>query len=169
MYYTQYDSPIGQLLLVGDGENIHKILFPKDRRPTEPDEAWNQNDSAFTPLIEQLNAYFEGTLKQFSVSLAPNGTEFQRKVWDALLNIDYGATCSYKDIAGIIGKPGASRAVGAANGANPIPIVIPCHRIIGTNGTLTGFAGGLLTKSWLLSHEAGEPSLFPFDEWLTPE
>lgn len=169
MYYWQYHSPIGALLLVGDGENIHKIVFPDDRRPTEPDESWEARCSAFTALINQLDAYFEGTLKKFDVSLAPAGTKFQRSVWDALLNVDYGTTCRYRDIADAIGNPSACRAVGAANGANPIPIVIPCHRIIGANGTLTGFAGGLLTKHWLLSHESGEQSLFPFDEWLTPK
>jgi len=169
MYYWQYHSPIGQLLLVGDGENIHKIVFPDDRRSTEPDESWTRKKSVFDTLIEQLEAYFAGSLQQFDVSLAPSGTEFQRKVWDALLRVDYGATCSYQDIANAIGKPTACRAVGAANGANPIPIIIPCHRIIGRNGTLTGFAGGLHTKHWLLSHEAGEPSLFPFEEWLTPK
>jgi len=169
MYYSQYLSPIGQLLLVGDGENIHKIIFPNDRRPTEPDDAWEHDDSVFSALAQQLDAYFEGKLKQFSVPLTPEGTEFQRSVWDALQQVDYGETCSYRDIATAIGKPSASRAVGAANGANPIPIVIPCHRIIGTNGTLTGFAGGLHTKQWLLSHEAGEQSLFPFNEWITPK
>lgn len=169
MYYAQYDSPIGQLLLVGDGEKIHKIVFPDDRRPTEPEESWELQSSAFASLTEQLDAYFVGSLQEFSVSLSPDGTEFQHRVWDALLNVDYGDTCSYRDIAGAIGKPSASRAVGAANGANPIPIVIPCHRVIGVNGTLTGFAGGLLTKHWLLSHEAGEQSLFPFDEWLAPK
>jgi len=169
MYYSQYLSPIGTLLLVGDGENIHKIVFPDDRRPTEPDESWQSNGSAFTELKRQLDAYFAGTLKEFDVSLAPAGTEFQRSVWDALANVGYGTTCSYREIANAIGNPSACRAVGAANGANPIPIVIPCHRIIGTNGTLTGFAGGLLTKHWLLSHESGELSLFPFEEWSAPK
>lgn len=169
MYYSQYDSPIGQLLLVGDGENIHKIVFPGDQRSTEPDKAWEPDSAVFNSLAEQLDAYFAGSLQEFNVSLSPDGTEFQRSVWDALLKVDYGNTCSYRDIAGVIGKPSASRAVGAANGANPIPIVIPCHRVIGANGTLTGFAGGLLTKHWLLSHEAGEQSLFPFDEWLAPK
>ncbi len=169
MYYSQYLSPIGQLLIVGDGENIQKILFPNDRRPTEPESDWQQNDAVFAEFTEQLDAYFGGKLQRFDVPLAPDGTQFQRAVWDALLDVEYGETRSYRDIASAIGKPSASRAVGAANGANPIPIVIPCHRIIGANGTLTGFAGGLHTKHWLLSHEAGEPSLFPFEEWLTPK
>lgn len=169
MYYSQYLSPIGPLLMLGDGENIHKIVFPENGIPTEPDPAWERKSSAFTLLATQLDAYFKGSLQKFSVSLAPSGTEFQQSVWDALQRVDYGETCSYRDIASAIGKPKASRAVGAANGANPIPIVIPCHRVIGSNGTLTGFAGGLYTKHWLITHEAGEQSLFPFDEWLTPK
>lgn len=169
MYYSQYLSPIGPLLLVGDGENIHKITFPDGQRCADPDESWECDYTVFSDASEQLDAYFAGTLQHFTLPLSPQGTEFQQSVWGALQKVKYGVTCSYRDIARAIGKPAASRAVGAANGANPIPIVIPCHRVIGTNGTLTGFAGGLYTKHWLLSHEAGELSLFPFDEWLTPK
>lgn len=165
MYYTEYNSPIGPLLLVGDGQCVHKIVFPQNHQPAEPDFQWVLNKEAFDSLSAELDAYFIGTLQQFTVPLNPGGTEFQQTVWQALRNVEYGATCSYRDIATAIGKPKASRAVGSANGANPIPIVIPCHRIIGTNGTLTGFAGGLHTKHWLLTHEAGEQSLFPFDQW----
>jgi len=154
---------------VGDGENIHKIMFPDVCRQTEPDHSWTRQDSVFAALATQLDAYFEGSLQEFNVPMAPNGTEFQQAVWDALSNVDYGETCSYRDIASVIGNPAATRAVGAANGANPIPIVIPCHRVVSANGTLTGFAGGLLTKHWLITHEAGEQSLFPFEEWLSPK
>jgi len=169
MFYCLYHSPIGQLLLVGDGRQIHKIVFPDGAKPSEPDNDWQKNPAPFKALISQLDAYFDGSLQRFSIALCAQGTQFQQSVWSALQNIDYGETCSYLDIATEIGKPSASRAVGAANGANPIPIVIPCHRVIGTNGTLTGFAGGLHTKHWLLTHEAGEQSLFPFEEWLTPQ
>ncbi len=165
MYYSHYDSPVGQLLLVGDTQNIHRIDFPINRRPVGADSTWERNDATFRTLREELDAYFKGTLKNFSVSVAPEGTTFQKTVWNALMQIEYGEKCTYADIAKSIGKPTASRAVGSANGSNPISIVVPCHRVIGTNGTLTGYAGGLNTKHWLLSHEAGEQSLFPFDEW----
>ena len=165
MHYSQYQSPVGQLLLVGDNDAIHKIEFPNDRKPVEPCVEWEKSDLMFSTLSHELDAYFEGSLQHFSVALSPEGTEFQRNVWNALLDIEYGETCNYRDIASAIGKPTASRAVGSANGANPIPIVIPCHRVIGANGTLTGFSGGLHTKHWLLTHEAGEQSLFPFEEW----
>ncbi len=169
MLYCLYQSPIGPLLLVGDGEQIHQIVFPDGTQPSQPEPDWQADPAPFKPLINELEAYFDGTLKRFSVPLCPQGTQFQQSVWAALQGIDYGETRSYRDIATQIGKPSASRAVGAANGANPIPIVIPCHRVIGTNGTLTGFAGGLYAKHWLLTHEAGEQSLFPFEEWLTPQ
>lgn len=165
MYYSHFDSPVGQLLLVGDGENIHRIDFPTTYRPVVAETSWKSDSAVFTALIDELKAYFNGDLQNFSVTLAPKGTEFQRKVWDALQQIEYGQTCTYADIAKSIGKPTASRAVGSANGRNPVSIVIPCHRVIGTNGTLTGYAGGVTTKQWLLSHEAGEQPLFPFNEW----
>jgi len=165
MYYSHYDSPLGQLLLVGDAQNIHRIDFPQNRRPVGGESDWELNDAVFDTLRSELEAYFEGKLKQFSVSVAPEGTAFQKSVWEELMNIEYGEKRTYAQIAKSIGKPTASRAVGSANGSNPISIVVPCHRVIGTNGTLTGYAGGLNTKHWLLSHEAGEQSLFPFDEW----
>lgn len=165
MYYTEYNSPIGQLLLVGDDHSLHKILFPQKQCASEPESNWESNPTPFNHLIKELDAYFSGKLQKFTVPLSPAGTEFQHSVWQALQTIDYGDKCSYRDIATLIGKPTASRAVGSANGANPIPIIIPCHRVVGSNGTLTGFAGGLHTKHWLLTHEAGEQSLFPFDEW----
>lgn len=169
MYYSQYTSPVGQLLLVSDGDALQKIVFPHDGEPSKPDEQWTYDLSLFDSLNKQLDAYFDGSLQKFDVSLTPTGTEFQRSVWNALSDVEYGETCSYQDIARAIGKPSASRAVGSANGANPLPIVIPCHRVIGTDGALTGFTGGLYTKQWLLSHEIGEPSLFPFEEWLSPK
>jgi len=165
MYYSYYDSPLGQLLLVGDGKNILRIDFPTTCRPVTLEAAWELDTSVFATLCEQLDAYFAGSLKNFSINLAPAGSQFQRKVWDALRQIEYGQTCTYADIAKLIGQPTASRAVGSANGRNPVSILIPCHRVIGTNGTLTGYAGGVHAKQWLLSHEAGEQALFPFHEW----
>jgi len=165
MYYSHYDSPIGRLLLVGDGPNIHRIEFAGTPHPVPIEPAWQPNRAVFATLCEELDAYFDGKLKAFSVTVAPEGSEFQRTVWSALQNIKYGQTCSYADIATSIGKPTACRAVGAANGRNPISIVIPCHRVIGSNGTLTGYAGGISAKQWLLSHETGEQSLFPFEQW----
>ena len=110
-------------------------------------------------VVAQLRAYFDGTLHTFSLPLAFTGTPFQREVWEALRQIPYGATCSYAQLAERIGRPDAVRAVGAANGQNPIPIIVPCHRVIGANGTLTGFGGGLPMKKWLLAHESQQPVL----------
>jgi len=165
IYYSTYDSPVGQLLLVGDGENIHRIDFPTTARPVTLGASWEPNAVVFRSLSDQLDAYFAGSLQRFTVAVATDGSEFQQKVWDELQRIEYGHTCTYADIARSIGKPTASRAVGSANSRNPVSIIIPCHRVIGTNGKLTGYAGGVSTKQWLLSHEAGEQSLFTFDEW----
>jgi len=167
MNFTHHDSPIGRLLLVSDEQGLRQIGFPSGKNTPVPQENWFENDGAFTQEHAQLDAYFDGKLTQFNLKLAPQGTDFQQSVWDALQGVGYGTTCSYSDIATLIGKPSASRAVGSANGKNPIPIVIPCHRIIGSNGTLTGFAGGLLTKQWLLAHETGAQSLLPFDHSLS--
>ncbi len=169
MNFTHHDSPIGRLLLVSDEQGLRQIGFPAGKNTPMPEENWHEKDAAFNEEHAQLNAYFDGKLTRFNLKLAPRGTEFQQSVWTALQNVGYGTTCSYRDIAKSLGKPGASRAVGSANGKNPIPIVIPCHRIIGSDGTLTGFGGGLMTKQWLLSHETGAQSLFPFDEWLSPK
>lgn len=167
MNFTHHDSPIGRLLLVSDDRGLRQIGFPSGKNTPEPSESWRANDAAFEQVHAQLDAYFDGKLTQFNLKLAPCGTDFQQTVWDALQKISYGTTCSYQDIATVIGNPSASRAVGSANGKNPIPIVIPCHRVIGSNGTLTGFGGGLLTKQWLLAHETGAQSLFPFDHSLS--
>lgn len=157
MYYTYADSPIGSLMLAGDGVNLHALGFPggKMRRRHEP--GWTEDAAPFARAIAQLDAYFAGELEQFDLSLAPEGTEFQRKVWSALQSIPYGETRSYGELAEEIGNGKASRAVGAANGRNPIPVIIPCHRVVGGDGGLTGFGGGLETKRRLLDLEAGTP------------
>jgi len=119
----------------------------------QPGPAWQRDATPFAEALRQLRAYFAGDLHTFSLALAPAGTPFQRRVWDALLEIPYGATASYRDIAIAIGKPSAVRAVGLANGRNPIPIIIPCHRVIGSDGSLTGYGGGLDVKRFLLELE----------------
>jgi len=152
--YSYCDSPIGRLLVAGDVESVRRISFPKSGKPVPPEAGWRE--SAVGPVgeaIRQLREYFQGRRKEFDLPLAPEGTVFQRRVWRSLQEIPYGKTWSYGELARRIGNPKASRAVGAANGANPLPIVIPCHRVIGSDGTLTGFGGGLPTKQALLSLE----------------
>lgn len=153
MYRAKVDSPIGDVLIAGDHDSIAML-----GRITEVDPAadWVQVNryGAIKEAAQQLDAYWSGELFDFDLPLAATGTPFQHKVWAALRTIPYGKTASYGDIARKIGSPTASRAVGAANGRNPIAIVVPCHRVIGANGTLTGYAGGLDMKRQLLSHEA---------------
>ncbi|MDO8273584.1 MAG: methylated-DNA--[protein]-cysteine S-methyltransferase [Gammaproteobacteria bacterium] len=146
IYYSYLASPIGDLLLAGDGVNLHLLGFPEGKMRTRHQEIWRPDDTVFAEVKSQLNAYFAGELQDFDLPLAPQGTEFQMSVWKALTTIPYGSTRSYGEIAGQVGKPKASRAVGAANGQNPIPIIIPCHRVSGCTGKLTGFGGGLPTQ-----------------------
>ena len=152
-YYDYLDTPIGSLLLAGDGKALTLLGFPRGSQRKRHDSAWVQAPEKFTEAARQLQAYFAGELTDFDLPLAPAGTEFQCKVWRALRDIPYGETCSYGEIARRIGKPTASRAVGAANGQNPIPVIIPCHRVIGASGKLVGFGGGLPTKQKLLALE----------------
>lgn len=153
IYYSYYDSPVGSLLLAGDGVALSLISFPTGKAMRQPEADWMRRNDAFKPVKQQLAAYFSGELTDFDLKLAPQGTEFQLAVWAALEKIPYGETRSYGDVAVQIGRPEASRAVGAANGQNPLPIVVPCHRVIGSNGSLTGFGGGLECKQFLLRHE----------------
>ncbi|NOX75783.1 MAG: methylated-DNA--[protein]-cysteine S-methyltransferase [Gammaproteobacteria bacterium] len=153
MYYTYLDTPIGELLLAGNQHALYELGFPggPKRRRAEPD--WELRDVIFTEAKSQISQYFEGTLKVFSLPLAPSGTPFQMSVLEQLRKIPYGTTVSYSEIALRLGKPRAMRAVGTANGRNPIPLIIPCHRVIASNGTLAGFGGGLPTKEALLKLE----------------
>ena len=151
--YTHLSSPIGSLLLVCDSAGLRQITSTQDGRPGTPQPDWHEDESAFAEPIRQLRAYFAGELGNFDLLLAPEGTAFQQKVWDELRNIPFGETISYGQLAKRIGNPNASRAVGLANGSNPIPIVIPCHRVIGSNGKLTGYGGGLPIKEKLLALE----------------
>jgi len=153
MFYTQIDSPVGQLLFVADESGLHRIEFVNGRDSARPDASWIETLVPFREAIRQLRAYFAGELEDFELPLAPQGTPFQLKVWARLCEIPYGRTISYGDLARRIGNPKASRAVGLANGSNPIPIVIPCHRVIGNNGKLTGYGGGLPIKEKLLALE----------------
>ncbi len=154
MRYAYLDSPIGRLLIAGDDAGIRTIGLPegKPARHAHPD--WIEDPAPFRGAIRQLQAYFEGALTAFDLPLAPAFTPFQAKVLAELCKVPYGATVSYGELARRVGKPKAARAVGMANGRNPIPIVIPCHRVIGTNGDLTGYGGGLETKRRLLALES---------------
>jgi methylated-DNA-[protein]-cysteine S-methyltransferase len=152
--YTRIDSPIGPLMLVTDDSGLRRIDFMNGRHPVRPDSSWHPDPKPFSETIRQLRKYFGGELTDFSVALAPEGTAFQKAVWNELCAIAYGQTISYGELARRIGNPNASRAVGLANGSNPIPIIIPCHRVIGSNGKLTGYGGGLPIKEKLLALEA---------------
>lgn len=152
--FQQHESPLGPLLLAADARALRQIDFPDGNRAAVPAEGWRPGDNAqLSDARRQLDAYFAGLLQRFTLPLAPRGTEFQQQVWQALQRIPFGQTRSYAQIAASVGRARAARAVGAANGKNPLPIVIPCHRVIGKNGGLTGFAGGLAAKTFLLKHE----------------
>ena len=153
-FYRYYQTPIGTLLLASDGEYLQLLGFPTGAMKRRNDSSWEENDEPFKAVIKQLDEYFDGSRQDFDLPLRPEGTEFQRRVWQALQHIPYGETWSYGELAKYIGNPNASRAVGAANGINPIPVIIPCHRVIGSNGKLTGFGGGLGTKAFLLTLES---------------
>ena len=159
MYYCYLDTPIGDLLLAGDENELSLIGFPKGTMRHDPEPDWIYKEKPFEAARQQLTEYFAGERKEFDLPLKLSGTEFQVEVLQELLKIPYGETASYSDIANRIGRPNAMRAVGAANGRNPIPIVIPCHRVIGSSGDLTGFGGGLDTKEALLRLEAENSEL----------
>jgi methylated-DNA-[protein]-cysteine S-methyltransferase len=159
MHYTTIDSPIGRLLLAGDATALRLLWFVEGRQVATPDPAWIEAPAAFREVTAQLTAYFAGRLRVFDVPVDPGGTPFQSRVWRALQDIPYGETESYGALARRLGDPKAVRAVGLANGANPISIIIPCHRVIGSNGALVGYGGGLPTKRSLLSLEQGQRAL----------
>ena len=156
MQYRYIESPIGQLLLAGDDAGLKIIGFPNGKGKVVPDPGWQPSTDCFSEAESQLAEYFEGKRQCFELKLAPTGTDFQLEVLRALQTIPLGETRSYRDIARQIGRPDAVRAVGAANGRNPLPIVIPCHRVIGADGSLTGFGGGLEAKQFLLELEGVE-------------
>src|SRR5260370_30721934 len=151
--YTTIESPVGPLLVGGDELGLRRVSFENGKQSTPPRAERKLDKEPFAEVISQLQAYFRGELKEFDLPLAMEGTEFQLRVWNALRAIPYGETVSYAQLAERIGKPKAVRAVGSANGSNPIPIIVPCHRVIGSDGSLTGFGGGLSTKRILLELE----------------
>jgi methylated-DNA-[protein]-cysteine S-methyltransferase len=159
MSYTRMESPVGKLLLAGDEQGLRQVSFESSKRAAAVQTDWREDKALFAEVIRQLRAYFGGELKTFDVPLAPEGTEFQLLVWNSLRTIPYGETISYAQLAQDIGNPKAVRAVGLANGCNPIPIIIPCHRVIGSDGSLTGFGGGLPNKKKLLALESRQLSL----------
>ena len=151
MIYTIMDSPIGQLMGVGDGRTVNGLFTVGHHR--QPNPVWTRDDGALGDLRTQLQEYFAGSRRVFDLPLASDGTGFQRSVWAALREVPYGQTASYAQIAARVGSPTAYRAVGSANGRNPLSIIVPCHRIVGANGLLIGYAGGIDAKRWLLAHE----------------
>jgi methylated-DNA-[protein]-cysteine S-methyltransferase len=155
VYFTAYESPIQTLQLVSDGRSLMGLYMMSEKHLLIPQSDWTEDDSV-TPFPEtkrQLTAYFAGILTEFELPILMQGTTFQQRVWDALKTIPYGTTMSYGELAQQIGQPNASRAVGLANGQNPVSIIVPCHRVIGANGKLTGYGGGIERKQWLLNHE----------------
>ncbi|MCF7751096.1 methylated-DNA--[protein]-cysteine S-methyltransferase [Bacillus subtilis subsp. subtilis] len=159
LFYDTFDSPIGPLTVAGDSQGIHHILFENNRYDAKGREHWRHDAAALCDARTQLLQYLHGQRQRFELPLAPHGTAFQLRVWKALADIPFGQTWSYVALARHIGHPTASRAVGAANGRNPLPIVLPCHRVIGSSGALTGFGGGLPTKAALLQLETARDML----------
>jgi methylated-DNA-[protein]-cysteine S-methyltransferase len=151
--YTRCQSPIGNWLLVSDGQALTGVFPESHRELPAPTDAWRRDDGFFAGVRDQLAEYFAGRLCDFTVKLGAKGTVFQQRVWKALTEIPLGSTTTYGAIAQHLGSPSAARAVGAANGRNPISLIVPCHRVVGSTG-LTGYAGGLELKQWLLDHEA---------------
>jgi methylated-DNA-[protein]-cysteine S-methyltransferase len=157
--YATIDSPIGQLLLLGDGRALHGLYMQAGLRPVAVRAAWRRADDSFDDVRVQLGEYFAGSRREFDVPLVMAGSEFERRVWSALRDIPYGETISYGELAGRIGEPDAARGVGWANGRNPVAVIVPCHRVIGANGKLVGYGGGLDNKRLLLELEAGVMTL----------
>jgi methylated-DNA-[protein]-cysteine S-methyltransferase len=158
IHYDEMDSPVGMLRLVADREGLREICFEHERHPKPAHPGWIRAPAALRFARVQLDEYFAGKRQHFELPLHPLGTAFQQTVWLALRDIPYGVTISYGELARRIGKPQAMRAVGAANGRNPLPIVVPCHRVIGADGSLTGFGGGLPIKRLLLDLEQALPA-----------
>ena len=150
-HYAHLESPVGTLLLTAADDQLTGLYLPREERA--PDPSWDEGGAFLDDVQRQLRAYFAGGRQEFDLAVAPAGTVWQRRVWNELARIPYGETISYAELARRAENPTAVRAAGAANGRNPISIVIPCHRVIGADGTLTGYSGGLDAKRWLLAHE----------------
>jgi len=156
-HWLRFDSPLGQLLLQADESGLQRLVLPAEAGvglalATQPEAA--DAHALLHEALAQLQAYFDGRLRHFELPLSTCGSDFQRQVWQSLCSIPYGETCSYSSLAQVIGRPRAQRAVGAALGRNPLPIIVPCHRVVGGDGKLVGFSGGVDCKRWLLAHEA---------------
>ena len=156
IYHTFISSPLGNILLTADDHGLTGISFQNGTEAKKPPRGSVESPTTFEEAERQIGAYFRGALKRFNLPLSPSGTPFQRSVWNALIDIPYGETISYGELAKRIGKPTACRAVGAANGRNPLPIVVPCHRVIGSDGRLTGYNGGIYLKEYLLKLEKSQ-------------
>ncbi len=156
MYYTTFKNPLCPITLIGDEDGLQRLYMHTgdEKYPLMINDEWEENSAFFKNTVLQLNKYSSGDLTEFDVKLNPQGTDYQQKAWDALTKIPYGEFLTYKDQAILCGNPNASRAVGSANGKNPLPIIVPCHRVVGSNGKLTGFAFGLDIKKKLLELEA---------------
>jgi methylated-DNA-[protein]-cysteine S-methyltransferase len=148
--YTKHASPIGELTLVGSPGELFELRFDGEART----DGLAEDAAVFADVRGQLDEYFAGTRREFDLKLSPRGTDFQLSVWSALSEIPYGRTASYGEIAAAVGRPKAARAVGGANNKNPLPVIVPCHRVIGAGGALVGYGGGMARKTWLLDHEA---------------
>jgi methylated-DNA-[protein]-cysteine S-methyltransferase len=159
LYYTRIESPLGELLAIGDGEGLTDLYLPTGRHSVQTPAGATHDDAALADVETQLGEYFAGTRQRFELRLAPRGTPFQLRAWLALREIPYGETASYGKQAVALGQPRAVRAVGLANGRNPISIIVPCHRVIGADGSMTGYGGGIEAKRWLLAHEARHAGL----------
>jgi methylated-DNA-[protein]-cysteine S-methyltransferase len=158
-HYTTVDSPLGELLAIGDEDGLSDLYLPTGKHVRQTPGDARRDDAALADVREQLDEYFAGRRRDFDLRLNPHGTPFQLRVWLALREIPYGETASYGKQAAAIGDPGSARAVGLANGRNPISIIVPCHRVIGADGSLTGYGGGIEAKRWLLDHEAKHAGL----------
>jgi methylated-DNA-[protein]-cysteine S-methyltransferase len=166
-YWCHTDTPVGRLLLAGERDALTRVHFQSGPRPLRPPPGWQEDPRPFQGALRQLGEYFAGSRRSFALRLAPAGTAFQLAVWQALRGIPYGQTRSYGELARQLGRANGARAVGLANGANPLPIIVPCHRVIGADGSLTGFGGGLYIKRALLAHEGAAcvSDLFSAQEW----
>ena len=151
--YTVMNSPLGRILVARNTEGLTCINFQDGTEPVSPQAGWREQASALADATAQLGAYFRGELRQFEIPLAPQGTAFQLQVWQAMKAIPYGQTLTYAELARKVGRPQAARAVGGASSRNPLPVVVPCHRVVGSDGSLTGYAGGLHLKQALLDLE----------------
>lgn len=154
LLYDLHASPVGELVLTGDGNSLLGLYLQEGPRAVAVAASWRRSPGAFAAARAQLGEYFAGKRTRFELATAPAGTEFQARAWGALTEIAYGSTINYGELALRIGRPGAARAVGAANACNPISIILPCHRVVGADGTLTGYGGGVERKRRLLEHEA---------------